>query len=1024
MDDTGFRAEYAKSDRSTCKGCRSTIGKDSLRLAIMVQSPNFDGKIPNWYHMGCFFKKVKPTDAQIIKGFEDLRWDDQEKIRKKVDGTTSTNESNVKSDEADGGSNNFSAEYARSNRSTCHGCNDRIEKDLVRLSRKVSTSHTSVLTDQWYHVDCFKEQKDELNFDGTAETFLGFNELNKEDQTELKKKFGSSTISRKRKGDKISSSTNDIGDVPKTKQSKTEDNNEPMSEQEEIHQKKEQSELLWKYKDSLRKEVPNEVLKELLEINQQKIVSGESHLIDTVADCMAFGTLEHCPECGGFLIFNYTCYRCTGDVTEWTKCSYSTRTPTRKPFDIPNDIKTEYDAFKSYKYKKRDRILAKVIEKQVTINKTPDVSRVIQEPTYDSNLPLFGYTTSSAGRLSISVATIQKEVERLGGTFSSKIDQTVGIVISSKDEIQKMGKKLQEAQMLNIHIVSEEFLNEIKKDRPSVVMEKCKISTWGILPHIRQQTKADEEAKMKSVRQSLTTASTKSDSHSKKSVPDKMKLKLKDGAAVDPDSGLEDTCHVLKDAETSEIFSAVLGLVDITRGTNSYYKMQLLESDNGRQWFVFRAWGRTGTIYGGNKIDEYSRRTDAINAFHELFLDKTGNDWSDKKNFQKLPNKHYPLEIDYGQHADNDEMRKLLESANLNIQSKLPNPVQDLVKMIFNVETMQQALLGFEIDLTKMPLGKLSKNQLDKAYKVLTELQTLITSGTMTSKTAIIDASNRFYTLIPHDFGLASPPLLDNVELIISKTDMIDNLREIEIAYSMLDQSNNTIESSEHPIDAHYKKLKCDLEPVDHDSEEFKIIEKYMINTHAKTHDQYILKLRELFKTVREGEFDRFKKFQTLDNHQLLWHGSRTTNFAGILSQGLRIAPPEAPVTGYMFGKGVYFADMVSKSANYCFTSKQSPEGLMLLCEVALGKIHECYKATALSASTLPSGTHSTKGCGSTTPNPKEYYYTNDGVLIPMGHGVPADIRQTSLLYNEYIVYNTDQINMKYLLRIDFQYKY
>ena len=32
----------------------------------------------------------------------------------------------------------------------------------------------------------------------------------------------------------------------------------------------------------------------------------------------------------------------------------------------------------------------------------------------------------------------------------------------------------------------------------------------------------------------------------------------------------------------------------------------------------------------------------------------------------------------------------------------------------------------------------------------------------------------------------------------------------------------------------------------------------------------------------------------------LLWHGSRITNMAGILGQGLRIAPPEAPVTGYM----------------------------------------------------------------------------------------------------------------------------
>lgn len=41
-----------------------------------------------------------------------------------------------------------------------------------------------------------------------------------------------------------------------------------------------------------------------------------------------------------------------------------------------------------------------------------------------------------------------------------------------------------------------------------------------------------------------------------------------------------------------------------------------------------------------------------------------------------------------------------------------------------------------------------------------------------------------------------------------------------------------------------------------------------------------------------------------------------------------------------------------------------------------------------------------------------------------MGHGVASNAKQASLLYNEYIVYNTDQINMKYLLRVDFQYKY
>ena len=55
---------------------------------------------------------------------------------------------------------------------------------------------------------------------------------------------------------------------------------------------------------------------------------------------------------------------------------------------------------------------------------------------------------------------------------------------------------------------------------------------------------------------------------------------------------------------------------------------------------------------------------------------------------------------------------------------------------------------------------------------------------------------------------------------------------------------------------------------------------------------------------VREGEEERFEPFAHDPNRQLLWHGSLLSNFVGILSQGLRIAPPEAPVTGYMFDKG------------------------------------------------------------------------------------------------------------------------
>jgi poly [ADP-ribose] polymerase len=70
-----------------------------------------------------------------------------------------------------------------------------------------------------------------------------------------------------------------------------------------------------------------------------------------------------------------------------------------------------------------------------------------------------------------------------------------------------------------------------------------------------------------------------------------------------------------------------------------------------------------------------------------------------------------------------------------------------------------------------------------------------------------------------------------------------------------------------------------------------------------------------------------------------------TNVFLGSLA-GLRIAPPEAPVSGYMFGKGVYFADMVSKSANYCCTSPRDPIGVLLLCEVNTCKPCEALIST------------------------------------------------------------------------------
>lgn len=88
-------------------------------------------------------------------------------------------------------------------------------------------------------------------------------------------------------------------------------------------------------------------------------------------------------------------------------------------------------------------------------------------------------------------------------------------------------------------------------------------------------------------------------------------------------------------------------------------------------------------------------------------------------------------------------------------------------------------------------------------------------------------------------------------------------------------------------------------------SKKYVMLESYVKNTHASTHSSYSLDVLEIYELEKGLDKTRFKK--DIGNRRLLWHGSRLTNFVGILSQGLRIAPPEAPSTGYMFGKVFIF---------------------------------------------------------------------------------------------------------------------
>ncbi|KAJ8686796.1 hypothetical protein QAD02_022590 [Eretmocerus hayati] len=1004
MDDLPFRVEYAKSGRAGCKACKGNIAKDTLRLATLVQSPFHDGKMERWHHADCFFQKQRPKTTGDIAHFDSIRWEDQEYIRRKIGavgaagaaGTTSAPAAAANGAKGGKGSRkrgkaaaninkDFKVEYAKSNRSKCRGCEATIVKGEVRLSKKDYESEDARKfggLDRWHHVDCFAKMRSELEFFDAGANLPGFASLSPEDQAAVKKSLP------KIKEDNIPPEAKKVKEEPK----------EFVKDEPEEDTLRIQNQKFFKIRDQVSN-LSKSILTTLLEANSIKVPVGKDRILDVLADAMQFGTLEPCPQCSGQLRYRTGAgYKCTGSLTEWALCEYLTLDPARRKFKVPEHLKEMDDFLSSYKSRVSRRVIKVVVPSSVSAVKKEDE---IDGPKIQGVArPLMHLDFVIAIRDSKKKDALAKEIMLLGGTVKSKVAENTAAVISDSQQVEKMTSKIQAAQDLDIHVVSEDFVDEAKDftKTPTILINKKSIAPWGSDPSARVS---------KSI--ALKSAS-RGKSVYEKSASGKVKLRIKGGGAVDPDSGLDDVAHVYQIGK--EKFTVTLGITDIQTQKNSFYKLQILKHDKQEKYWLFRSWGRIGTTIGGNKLESLAKE-ECISEFERLYEEKSGNYWSNRDNFVKVPRKMYPIDIDHG---DDEDTAQLLTS---NIESNLKKPVQDLMRLIFDIDSMKKAMLEYEIDMDKMPLGKISRKQIQQAFSVLTELLALIKGG-CTERSQYITASNKFYTFIPHNFGVSGPSIIETEAEIQAKNLMLESLLEMEIAYNLLHAKTD---ASKNPLDAHYEQLKVNIDVLDRESEEFKLIEQYIKNTHADTHRQYDLIIEDVFIAKRQGEESRFKPFKKLSNRKLLWHGSRVTNFAGILSQGLRIAPPEAPCTGYMFGKGIYFADMVSKSANYCCTTPQNPTGLLLLCDVALGNMYERYNADYIEK--LPHGMHSTWGRGQTQPDPAKSVKLANGIEVPCGPATPAQLAQrSSLLYNEFIVYDIAQVKVEYLVKLKFDHKY
>ncbi|NXC76689.1 PARP3 polymerase, partial [Anhinga anhinga] len=412
---------------------------------------------------------------------------------------------------------------------------------------------------------------------------------------------------------------------------------------------------------------------------------------------------------------------------------------------------------------------------------------------------------------------------------------------------------------------------------------------------------------------------------------------------------------------------------------------------------------------------------DAKKAFEKKFREKTKNSWAARENFVAQPGKYTLIEVQLGAGQDHDDVGGLqvdgVDGDKVCKQRVLPctldKATQDLVSLIFSSDMFRDAMQTMNIDVKKMPLGKLSKQQIARGFEVLGELEAVLQEQPPQAA-RLENLSSHFYTIIPHNFGRARPPPINSPNLLRAKKDMLLVLADIEMAQSLQAQKVKEEEEEEviHPLDQDYALLCCQLSLLDPASREYQLVQIYVTQTGYKLH------ILNIWQVARDGEDERFKAHDHLQHRRLLWHGTNVAVVAAILKSGLRIMPH----SGGRVGKGIYFASENSKSAGYVgCTSKKV--GIMFLTEVALGKPYRITCDNPMLCQP-PAGYDSVLACGQMEPDPaqdEEVLLDGKKVLVCQGKPIPMPTyKDSSFSQSEYVIYQESQCRIRYLVQLQF----
>ena len=454
-------------------------------------------------------------------------------------------------------------------------------------------------------------------------------------------------------------------------------------------------------------------------------------------------------------------------------------------------------------------------------------------------------------------------------------------------------------------------------------------------------------------------------------------------------------------------YAITFNYTNVKNNNNKFYIIQLLQDVHTKQYGVLFRWGRVGR-FGQINYVTYNNFDEARSAF----LNKVQ---------RKLEYGYIKIKTESIKNKDKD---KIDVEDNKNDEG-LEKPIANLLKLVFDLKSFNQQMQNIGYDSDKIPLGQLSSEVIKEGYNYLNQLEKILEdSNNNKYSNQIYDLSSKYYSLIPHNFGMyhMSRFVINSLDTIKKEHELLDSIKNIKIVSNILhsdkNDSNKNKDKNEISLKDKLDEFIYDIKYLPKEDIKYAIIEQYLMNSNYIKNSPRI-KLNEVFK-VEEKKTTK-NKLNIKSNKKLLWYGVSISKFANIFKNGMELPSPEEPIFSYMFGKGIYFSDIAIKS--FYNSHPQNNVGLMLLCEVELGNVEERFKADIKLPQSMEKGKNSIKVAGMNYPDENGNYSDEEGIIIPTGKIlVNQDSNRKSYFdFNEYIVYNINQIKIKYITKVQFE---